>query len=55
MEAPPAIIDLQDKYTITIKNLDLSGASGNCNDGMLGTIVTNGEFEAKKTALLERI
>ena len=38
----PAIIDLFDKYSITIKNLDLSGASGNCNDGMLGTIVTNG-------------
>ena len=38
----PAIMDLNDKYTITIKNLDLSGASGSCSDGMLGTIVTNG-------------
>ncbi|HEU4488331.1 MAG TPA: malectin domain-containing carbohydrate-binding protein [Actinomycetota bacterium] len=38
----PAIIDLHDKYSITIKNLDLSGASGSCGNGMLGTIVTNG-------------
>ncbi len=37
-----AIIDLFDKYTITIKNLDLSGASGSCSDTKLGTIVTNG-------------
>jgi hypothetical protein len=38
----PAIIDLSRKHTITIRNLDLSGARGSCSNRHAGTIVTNG-------------
>ncbi|MGH2700436.1 MAG: right-handed parallel beta-helix repeat-containing protein [Actinomycetota bacterium] len=38
----PAIIDLNRKHTITIRNLDLSGARGSCSSTHAGTIVTNG-------------
>ena len=37
-----AIIDLGRKHTITIRNLDLSGARGGCSNQHAGTIVTNG-------------
>ena len=38
----PAIIDLGNKHTITIRNLDLSGARGSCSSKHKGTLVTNG-------------
>jgi hypothetical protein len=38
----PAIIDLSRKHTITIRNLDLSGARGSCSNTRAGTIITNG-------------
>ena len=48
----PAIIDLGGKYTITIRNLDLSGARGSCTDRHAGTIVTRGvNLRISKTRL----
>ena len=38
----PAIIDLGGKHTITIRNLDLSGARGSCSSKHDGTVVTRG-------------